>query len=160
MFDGAPPRRFVLVWLCRLFVASTWHGHCDTFPLRPQNHVRPSMIALNISAVRRWGNQQGRSLKHRHDASALRPKSIVRRPGNRIILAYVLTRWLAKMDPARRGVMRQHFWENVVLVAAPNEGTPEEHGSAIYLSQPVWKRRRRLSPVYAFFALHLASPGS
>ena len=48
------------------------------------------------------------------------------------------------MDPAGRGVMWQRFGENVVLVAAPNEGTPEKHGRAIYLSQPVRERRSRL----------------
>ena len=64
------------------------------------------------------------------------------------MLAYVLTRWLVTMDPAGRGVMRQRFGENVVLVAAPNEGTPEKHGRAIYLSQPVRERRRRLSLRY------------
>ena len=72
------------------------------------------------------------------------------------MLAYVLTRWLVTMDPAGRGVMRQRLRENVVLVAAPNEGTPEKNGRAIYLSQPVRERRRRSSPEYALNSLHIS----
>ena len=72
------------------------------------------------------------------------------------MLAYVLTRWLVTMDPAGRGVMRQRLRENVVLVAAPNEGTPEKNGRAIYLSQPVRERRGRLSPVYVLISLYMA----
>ena len=82
-------------------------------------------------------------------------------PANRIILAYVLSRWLVAMDPVGQRRMRQRFGENVVLVAAPNEGAPEKHDRAIYLSSPLRERRRRLSPVYVpIFAADLASPGT
>ena len=74
-------------------------------------------------------------------------------PGNRIILAYVLTRWLVTMDMAERPAMRQRFGENVVLAAAPNEDTPEKQDRAIYLSQPLGGR---LSPVYVFIFLHMS----
>ena len=94
------------------------------FPLSPQKNVRPRLIALHVAGVRRWGNHQGRPFKRRRDASALRPKSNVRRPGKRIILAYVLTGWLVTIDPVGRGVLQQRFGENVVPVAAQNDGTP------------------------------------
>ena len=150
MFEGAPPIYFVFVLLCGC------RGRCYTFPLRPQKHFWPRQIALRTSDVRRWGNHQGRSLNRRHDASALRPESSVRRPGNMIRLAYVITRWLVTMDPAGRGVMRQRFGGNVVRVGAPSEGMPEKHGRVKYLSQPLRERCRRLPPVHVLISMHIS----
>ena len=73
-------------------------------------------------------------------------------PGNRIILAYVLTHWLVTMDPAGRGVMRQRFAENVVLVAALNEGTQ----AICWCEGTGWTS---LSGTCAYFGAHLARPG-
>ena len=127
------------------------------FPRLPQEHVRLRRMALYKAGVRRWGNHQGRPFKRtgRHNALPLRPKSDVRRPANRIIVAYILNRRLVTMEPAGSKILRQRFGRTFVTVAAPNTDNSQKHGSTVYFKQPARERWRRLSPIYVPNSPHI-----